>query len=85
MVRFPQLGLELKIGAFDGLTRISGFKPGGPAESTELLVIDDVVTHIDAIKIPVRVPPAPAFSCVRSFLSPAPLSSHQPAPFCRVP
>jgi len=56
VVRFPQLGLELKIGAFDGLTRISGFKPGGPAESTELLLVDDVVTHIDAIKIPVYNP-----------------------------
>ena len=56
MVRFPQLGLELKIGAFDGLTRISGFKPSGPAECTELLLVDDVVTHIDAIKIPVYKP-----------------------------
>ena len=67
VVRFPQLGLELRIGAFDGLTRISGFKPGGPAESTELLVVDDVVTHIDAIKIPVRLPPA--LASTRSFLS----------------
>ena len=59
-VRFPSLGLELQIGAFDGITRISGFKPGGPAESTDLLLVDDEVTHLDGQAIPVGIAAASA-------------------------
>ena len=59
-IRFPTLGMEVHVGAFDGLTRIAGFKPSGPAEQTELLLIDDEVTHIDGQAIPVGIAAASA-------------------------
>mmetsp|Transcript_44334 Transcript_44334/g.69328 ORF Transcript_44334/g.69328 Transcript_44334/m.69328 type:complete len:207 (+) Transcript_44334:180-800(+) len=55
---FETLGLELQVNALDGICRITGFKRGGPAESSDMLLIEDEVSNIDGHKIPLGIGPA---------------------------
>lgn len=55
LVDFPTLGFTLEVGAFDGVTRIESFESAGPAEQSELLLINDEVTSIDGQNIPVGI------------------------------